>query len=122
MRLENWMCYIVGYVFIVSGIMKLIMGDFLATFISLGLPFPEITIFILAIAEISCGAFIIAHLYVRQAVIPLIVIIVGAILLTKVPILLEDGILSFLFHARLDVVMLTLLILLWNRSPGKKSV
>lgn|SRR5690625_2307242 len=122
LHLENWVCYIVGYVFIISGIMKLIMGDFLATFVGIGVPYPEIAIFILSIIEISCGAFIIAHLYVRQAAIPLIVVMVGAILLTKVPILLEDGILSFLFHARLDVVMLTLLILLWKRSPGKKSV
>lgn len=122
LNLENWVCYIVGYVFIISGIMKLIMGDFLATFVSIGFPYPEVVIFILAIIEISCGAFIISRLYVRQAVIPLIVVIVGAILLTKVPILLEDGILSFLFHARLDVVMFILLTLLWQRNPGKKNI
>lgn len=119
-RLENWMCYLVGYVFIISGIMKLIMGDFLATFVSLGLPFPEISIFILSLVEISCGAFVIAHLYIRQAIIPLIVVIIGAIVLTKIPILFDDGILSFLFHARLDVVMFVFLILLWKRSPEKK--
>lgn len=117
---EKWVCYIVGYVFIISGMMKLIMGDFLATFVSIGMPYPEVTIFILAIIEISCGAFVISRLYVRQATIPLIVVMIGAILLTKVPILLNDGILSFLFHARLDFVMFILLILLWQRSPGKK--
>src|SRR5699024_11509204 len=96
---EKWVCYMVGYVFIISGIMKLIMGDFLATFVSMGMPFPEVTIFILAIVEISCGAFIISRLYVRQAAAPLVIVMIGAIFLVKVPILLDDGVLYFLFHS-----------------------
>src|SRR5699024_786158 len=100
--------------------MKLIMGDFLATFVNIGMPYPEMTIFFLALIEIGCGAFIIARLYVKHAAIPLMIIMIGAIILTKVPILVNDGILSFLFHARLDVIMFILLFLLWQRSPGKK--
>lgn len=119
---ENWIRLIVGYVFIISGIVKLIMGDFLATFINIGMPFPDITVFVLAVVEISCGAFIVAHLYARQAVIPLLFVMVGAIVLTKTPILLEDGIISFLFHARLDVVMFILLLLLFQRLKVDKAV
>lgn len=121
MRIENWIRYAVGYVFITSGVMKLIMGDALAMFKTLGMPFPEITVFILSILEISCGAFIIARLYVKHAVLPLIVVMIGAIVLTKFPVLSGDGIVSFLFSARLEVVMLIFLLLLWRQHPSEKK-
>ncbi|MEN2766817.1 DoxX family protein [Ornithinibacillus xuwenensis] len=115
----NWICYAIGYVFITSGVMKLVMPEFRQTFFNLGLPFPESTLLLIAIIELACGALIIGRMYVRQAVIPLIIIMLGAIYLTKFPILMKQGIVSFAFHARLDIVMLILLFICWKHIRGK---
>ncbi|WP_318936922.1 DoxX family protein [Oceanobacillus halotolerans] len=119
MHLSTWICYAVGYVFITSGMLKLIVPDFKGTFISLGLPFPESTLFLVAIAELTCGALIISRLYIKLATAPLILIMFGALYLTKLPILLQQGLLAFLFEARLDIVMVILLLLIWQHVPGK---
>ncbi|MDZ5474086.1 hypothetical protein SM124_20390 [Bacillus sp. 31A1R] len=52
---------------------------------------------------------------VKRATVPLIIIMIGAILLTKVPIL-HTGLVQFAFSARLDIVMLVLLFILYHRS------
>lgn len=118
--MATWLCYAVGYVFITSGVMKLIYTDFRATFHSLGVPFPETTLFLVAIIEISCGALIAGGMYVRKASIPLLVIMVGAIYFSKLPLVVEDGFLAFAFQARLDIVLIILLLLLIKHIPGKK--
>ncbi|HLS07754.1 DoxX family protein [Lentibacillus sp.] len=120
MDMPKWICYAIGYVFLTSGILKLVSSDFQTTFINLGLPFPDTLLFLVAITEIACSAFILAQLYVKQAVPPLILIILGALYLTKLPILMNQGLLQFAFDARLDIVMLILLILLWQQRPGKQ--
>lgn len=120
MNMPAWLCYAVGYVFLTSGVLKLLDSDFKATFISLGLPFPETVLFLVAITEIACSAFLFARLFVKQAVAPLILIMLGAIFLTKLPILMNQGFLQFAFDARLDIVMLILLILLWQHKPNKQ--
>lgn len=119
--MSNWICYAVGYVFITSGILKLIDPNFKATFYELGLPFPETTLFFIAILEIACGALIVGKMYVRQAAIALLIVICGAIYLTKIPILFnqQQGFLPFLFQARLDIVMLILLLIIWKHVPSK---
>ncbi|WP_106495724.1 DoxX family protein [Lentibacillus sp. Marseille-P4043] len=117
----NWICYAVGYVFITSGIMKLLVDDFKVVFSNLALPFPNSFLFLVAITEIVCGTLIVSRLYLKQATAPLIFIMLAAIFLTKIPILTtNNGFLSFLFEARLDIVMLILLMLLWKQLPGKK--
>ncbi|WP_373894336.1 DoxX family protein [Virgibacillus natechei] len=119
MNIIKWICYAVGYVFITSGILKLVVPDFKNTFISLGLPFPETTLFLVAITEITCGMLIVGRMYVKYAVAPLILIILVALFLTKIPVLLTDGFLSFAFDARLDIVMLILLLLILQHIRGK---
>lgn len=114
MQLLNWFRYAVGYVFIASGIVKLLVPDFKGIFLSLGLPFPTAALFLVAIIEITCGALIIARMYLKYATIPLIAIMIGALSIAKLPILLNEGILSFIFESRLDIVMLILLIFLWR--------
>jgi putative oxidoreductase len=120
MNMATWLCYAVGYVFITSGIMKLVMPSFINNFINLGLPSPGTTLFLVAIVEIGCGALIAGGMYVRKATIPLLVIMAGAIFYHKLPILMEKGLLSFAFEARLDIVMIILLLLLYKHVPGKK--
>ncbi|MFB4168798.1 DoxX family protein [Virgibacillus sp. JSM 102003] len=116
----NWICYAVGYVFITTGILKLLVDDFKIVFSNLGLPYPESVLFLVAITEIVCGALIVSRLYLKRATAALIFIILAAIFLTKLPILTTNqGFLSFAFEARLDIVMLILLVLLWQNAPGK---
>jgi uncharacterized membrane protein YphA (DoxX/SURF4 family) len=108
----------VAYVFITSGIMKFISAELGHHFISLGLPYPLYTMYIIAFTEIICGIFIVVNKGVRNAVIPLIIIMIAAILLTKVPIL-HNGFVQFAFNARLDIVLLILLFILYNLYSGR---
>ncbi|MEH7255289.1 DoxX family protein [Neobacillus niacini] len=109
--------FAVAYVFITSGVMKLFSVELAEVFIGLGLPFPDMLLHVTAFLEIICGILIILNRSVKHAVIPLIGIMIAAILLTKLP-LLNSGILSFAFKARLDIVMLLLLITLYSKSPS----
>lgn len=118
-QLYKWICYAVGFVFITSGVVKLVSPHFIGMFAGLGLPFPEVTLYGVAILELSCGWLIASRMYLRLAVPPLIVIMISAILIAKLPTIGSSGILSFAFEARLDIVMLILLILIWKHGPKK---
>ncbi|MBE4910670.1 DoxX family membrane protein [Bacillus luteolus] len=107
--------YAVAFVFIISGLMKIFSSTLGSYFISLGLPEPILIMNIVAIIEIICGIFILLGKSVKNASILLLVIMIGAFLLTKVP-LLHTGLLHFAFHARLDIVMLILLYILYSKS------
>ncbi|WP_239984616.1 DoxX family protein [Lentibacillus sediminis] len=119
MDMPRWICYAVAYVFITSGLVKLLDGSFREVFAELAFPSPETVLLLVALTEIACGTLIAVRMYLRYAVPPLIVIILGALFLTKVPVLLNQGVLAFAFEARLDIVMLILLLLLWHRVRGK---
>ncbi|MFA1819680.1 DoxX family protein [Virgibacillus oceani] len=114
LSMEAWICYAVGYVFIASAILKFLDGSFKGMFFQLGLPFPETTLFLVAITELGCGMLIAGRMYLRLALPPLILIMLGALYVTKIPILLNEGMLKFAFEARLDIVMLILLLLIWQ--------
>lgn len=120
--LLKWLFFAVGYVFITSGLMKLVVPDFRGVFTGLGLPFPELALWLVAIVEIACGMLIAGRMYVRQAALPLIVIMIVAILMTKLPMLTRAGFLAFAFEARLDIVMIVLLVIIWRSVPGKSTI
>lgn len=122
MQTGQWICYATGFVFMVSGIMKLVDVNFKTMFTALGLPFPEATLFLVAVAELACGMLIAARMYVHLAVAPLILIMLGALYFTKLPTLWHEGILEFAFQARLDIVLLVLLLLLWQHAKIAKTV
>jgi putative oxidoreductase len=109
----NLIRYSVAYVFIVSGLMKLLSEELGNTFIGLGLPFPIYFMYVVALTEIVCGGLILANKHVKSASIPLILIMIAAIILTKLPIL-HAGLIEFAFNARLDIVMLALLAILYK--------
>lgn len=110
--------YAVAYVFIVSGIMKFASPDLSAAFTSLGLPYPLQLMQATAVAEILCGGLIALGRHTRIATCALLVIMAGAIVLTKVP-LLQEGLLHFLFSARLDIVMVLLLAVLYSAAKSR---
>ena len=108
--------YAVAYVFIVSGLMKLLNAETANHFLGLGLPYPDRMLQLVIILEIGCGIFILLNRSVKTAAIPLIAIMIAAILITKLP-SLNTGFLQFAFNAKLDIVMLVLLIILYMRNP-----
>jgi putative oxidoreductase len=85
-------------VFLPEGIQKLAFPDILGAgrFANIGIPYPELMGPFVGIVEIICGTLIILGLLTRLAAIPLIVIMVVAIVSTKVPIVL--GYDFWIFH------------------------
>jgi len=112
----NLLRYAVAYVFITSGFMKLISTELANAFLNIGLPYPHIMLYMVVLLEIVCGILILLNRAVKNAVIPLIAIMIAALLLTKLP-SLNTGFIQFAFNARLDIVVLVLLVILYNRYP-----
>lgn len=105
--------FVIAYVFIISGVMKFVSLELSNYFISLGFPFPIYFKNILAFVEIICSIFLLVNHRVKYASIPLIFIMISAIITTKLP-LLQTSFINFAFQARLDIVMLVLLIIQFN--------
>ncbi len=90
---------IVGLVvFFPEGIQKLIFPGVLGTgrFANIGIPYPELMGPFVGVVETVCGALIILGLLTRLAAIPLIIVMIVAILSTKIPILLGHD--FWIFH------------------------
>jgi putative oxidoreductase len=86
-------------VFFPEGIQKLIFPSILGAgrFSNIGIPYPELMGPFVGVVETICGALIVLGIFTRLAAIPLIVIMIVAILSTKVPILLGHD--FWIFHA-----------------------
>ncbi|MEH6907817.1 DoxX family membrane protein [Neobacillus drentensis] len=106
----------VAYVFITSALMKLMGTELTNHFLGLGLPYPHMMLKLVILIEIVCGILLLVNKAIKNAVVPLIGIMIAALLLTKVP-LLHNGLLPFAFGARLDIVMLVLLVCLYKQYP-----
>ena len=87
-------------VFFPEGIQKLIFPDLLGAgrFAHIGIPYPELMGPFVGSVETICGALIIVGLLTRLASIPLIVVMVVAIVSTKLPILLGHD--FWIFHVQ----------------------
>ncbi len=85
-------------VFFPEGIQKLIFPDILGAgrFEKIGIPFPELMGPFVGIVELVCGALITLGLLTRLAALPLVIIMIVAIISTKVPILLGED--FWIFH------------------------
>ncbi len=103
----------IAYVFIVSGAMKWMNQELAGTFIQLRLPYPEKLMLAVAVTEVVCGILILINKGARLAAVPLMGIMVAALILTKIP-LISSGFMQFAFAARLDIVMILLLFVLYN--------
>lgn len=89
-------------VFFPEGIQKLAFPEILGAgrFARIGIPFPDVMGPFVGMVELTCGALIIVGLLTRLAAIPLIVIMIVAIVSTKVPILLGHDV--WIFHLSAD--------------------
>ncbi|MEH7345706.1 DoxX family protein [Bacillus sp. JJ1532] len=110
--------YAVAYVFIIAGIIKFINPEMGTYFVNLGLPYPISVMYIVAIVELICGVLILLNRSAANAALPLIGIMIVAIILTKIP-TLHTGFFQFAANARLDIVMLILLFILYSQ-PTKR--
>jgi uncharacterized membrane protein YphA (DoxX/SURF4 family) len=106
----------VGVIFLCEGILKFLRPDELGTgrFDRAGIPVPGFFAPLDGVFEIVCGLLILAGLATRLAVVPMIVNMVGALLITKLPILWgdaplfrsESGWWDFIHEARTDLAQL----------------
>ena len=85
-------------VFFPEGIQKLAFPEIFGAgrFAKIGIPYPELMGPFVGVVEIVCGVLIILGLFTRIAAIPLIVIMIVAIVSTKLPILLGHD--FWIFH------------------------
>src|SRR5487761_2012243 len=108
-------------VFLPAGIQKLAFADVLGAgrFTKIGIPFPEIMGPFVGVVETVCGLLIILGPLTRLAAVPLIVIMIVALVSTKLPILLGHdvgmfhlgaikrlGLWSAMHESRADLTML----------------
>jgi putative oxidoreductase len=90
-------------VFLPEGIQKLTFPDVLGAgrFAKIGIPFPELMGPFVGIVEAVSGFLIIVGLFTRLAAIPLIIIMIVALVSTKLPILLGHDV--WIFHLASDI-------------------
>lgn len=115
---------IVGLIFLSEGIQKFMFPETVGAgrFAKIGFSDPGFTAAFVAIFEISCGILVLAGLLTRIAVIPLLIIMLTAILRTKIPILEEKGFWIMAHEARTDFAMTMLSLYLLIYGAGKMSV
>lgn len=124
-------------VFLPEGIQKLVFPEILGAgrFASLGIPYPDLMGPLVGWVEVVCGALITLGLLTRLASIPLIVIMLVAIVSTKLPVLLGHdfwmfhvaklpryGFWSMMHEARADFTMLLGLTYLLIEGGGAWSL
>jgi putative oxidoreductase len=130
-----------GIVFLTEGILKFVLPGELGAgrFQHIGLPAPHVLAPAVGAVEIAAGGAMLLGTYAGEAAVLLLIVIVTAILTTKIPILLgtsfwrfpvpknvpHTGWLGFLHEARTDLAMLFCLVaILLDRPPrfsGKRS-
>jgi uncharacterized membrane protein YphA (DoxX/SURF4 family) len=83
----------VGLVFVSEGFQKFLLPGLRGPgrFAEIGFPAPEFFGYGVGLIEVVCGVLLLLGLYTRWAAAPLVVIMLGALLTTKLPILLGHG-------------------------------
>lgn len=126
-----------AFVFVLEGYQKLAFPDILGSgrFAKIGIPYAELMGPFVGVVELVCGALMLAGLFARVAAVPLIVVMLVAIVSTKVPILLgrdwlgfsvrdldRYGFLSMTHETRTDVAMLMESIFILLSGAGRWSL
>src|SRR3954468_15800783 len=106
----------VGLIFVGEGVLKFVRADALGPgrFDKAGIPAGTFFAYLDGVFEIGCGVLILAGLFTRLAPLPMIVDMLGALVITKVPLLWghaplypkEAGFWDFFHEGRLEVAML----------------
>lgn len=127
----------VGAVFLAEGVQKFLYAADAGAgrFARIGIPMPEVMAPITGTVEIVCGALVLAGLFTRPAVVPLLAIMVVAFVSTKLPILLGHdlgpfhlrqlsyyGFWGFAHESRTDFAMVLGALFLLIVGPGPYSL
>ncbi len=114
----------VGAVFLSEGIQKFLFPAQVGAgrFARIGLPAPELLAPFVGAFEAACGAAVLAGLLTRLASVPLAVIMVVAIVTTKLPILTDRGFWAMAHDARTDWSMLLGALFLIVAGAGPWSI
>ena len=114
----------VGTVFVSEGIQKFLFPAEVGAgrFEKIGFPSPTIVAPFVGCVEIGCGVLVLLGLLTRVAVVPLIIIMLTAIITTKIPILMEQGFWKMAHETRTDWSMLLGSIFLLIVGGGKWSL
>lgn len=111
----------VGAVFLSEGIQKFLFPDERGAgrFLKIGLPAPENLASFVGFFEIVCGFLVLVGLATRLAAIPLVIVMLTAIITTKIPVLLNEGFWTMAHEARTDFSMLlgSLFLLIAGAGP-----
>ena len=114
---------VVGLVFLSEGVQKFLFPESVGAgrFEKIGFENPEFWALFVASFEIVCGALVLIGFLTRIASIPLLIIMLTALITTKVPILLEKGFWQMAHDSRTDFAMAMLLIFLIIYGAGRFS-
>lgn len=127
----------VGAIFVAEGIQKFLYPVDVGAgrFAKIGLPHPELLATTVGTVEIVCGALVVAGLFTRLAVVPLLGVMAVAIVTTKLPILVGHdlgpfqlrqlpyyGFWGFAHESRTDVCMVLGSLYLMLAGPGPLSL
>jgi len=115
---------VVGLVYLSEGIQKYLFPELVGVgrFEKIGFTNPEFLAYFVATFEIICGILILIGFLSRIASIPLFVIMITAIITTKIPILLEKGFWSMAHESRTDFAMTMLIIFIFIYGAGRLSL
>ena len=93
-------------------------------FARIGFPYPYFTAHFVGVFEVVCGFLVLLGLWTRAAAVPLLIIIITAIITTKLPELSRpaQGYWYMVSDARTDFAMLCSLIFLILAGGGRWSV
>lgn len=114
---------IVGLIFISEGILKYKMVQWLGPgrFTEIGFNYPFFWAYFTGAVEIICGTLVLSGLLTRVASTLLLIVMIIALITTKLPIIGTQGIWTFLHDYTTDFALTLLLILLLIYGGGKWS-
>jgi uncharacterized membrane protein YphA (DoxX/SURF4 family) len=115
---------VIGLVFLSEGIQKFLFPESVGAgrFAKIGFENPEFWALFVASFEIVCGALVLIGFLTRIASIPLLIIMITALITTKIPILLEKGFWQMAHDSRTDFAMTLLLVFLIIFGAGNGSI
>ncbi len=114
---------IVGLVFIIEGILKFLYLEAYGPsfFNEIGFRYAFFWAYFTGAFEITCGFLVLIGLFTRIASIPLLIIMIIALITTKLPLLENRGLWTFAHEYRLEFSLTVLLVLLIIYGGGKWS-
>jgi len=116
--------FMVGFIFFTEGFQKFLFPQVRGAgrFEQMGMPAPEFLSYFVASFEVVCGALILLGLLTRLAAIPIIFIMLVVIIMTRLPILINENFWVMMYISKIDFAMLIGAVYLFIEGSGRWSV